>query len=456
MSASRTHTFVFSALGTMGDVAPLFTLASALVKRGHTCHLLANDWLAAEARRQGIEYTSIGRAQTNNVTALEQCLQDHVFPSFEPTRLFFTRNRSALRNALVISTDAHSASNVLAEAQGLATARVYVAPFKLRSESLPDESLRARCSGPLGYTFAKYGLKRVYALWDRFPLLLRQLNELRASVGLDAVDSVRHSDRLIRRHLALFPDWFCPRPADWPEELVLAGFPVSPPSADLPRELEAFLSGRLAPLVFTPGTGVEDVQPFFREAEHCCRELRRPGIFLSRQLAAWDHAQGPDIATFPYLSLSALLPRAALLTHHGGIGTTAQALAAGVPQIVSPQVYDQPDNAGHVAALGAGKVLARAAFSGAALAQAARELLSCEATRQRLNTLARRIADTDAVQRCVELLELEASQEASAAQTRARPGATGLARVSPPQTCLAGPAHGEPAPASSDEATLNP
>lgn len=38
-----------------------------------------------------------------------------------------------------------------------------------------------------------------------------------------------------------------------------------------------------------------------------------------------------------YLDLALVLPRAALLVHHGGIGTTARALEAGVPQIICPQ-----------------------------------------------------------------------------------------------------------------------
>jgi UDP:flavonoid glycosyltransferase YjiC (YdhE family) len=52
----------------------------------------------------------------------------------------------------------------------------------------------------------------------------------------------------------------------------------------------------------------------------------------------------------PVLILSAapfseLFARAALVVHHGGVGTCAQALACGVPQVVAPYTFDQPDNA---------------------------------------------------------------------------------------------------------------
>ena len=52
-----------------------------------------------------------------------------------------------------------------------------------------------------------------------------------------------------------------------------------------------------------------------------------------------------------------LLPHAATLVHHGGIGTLAQALAAGVPHLVMPMGHDQPDNARRLERLGVGKTL---------------------------------------------------------------------------------------------------
>jgi UDP:flavonoid glycosyltransferase YjiC (YdhE family) len=45
------------------------------------------------------------------------------------------------------------------------------------------------------------------------------------------------------------------------------------------------------------------------------------------------------------------------VVHHGGVGTTAKALAAGVPQVVVPVAYDQPDNGRRVVRLGVGAML---------------------------------------------------------------------------------------------------
>jgi len=60
---------------------------------------------------------------------------------------------------------------------------------------------------------------------------------------------------------------------------------------------------------------------------------------------------------FPYLPYSSVFPRAAVVVHQAGIGTLAQALRAGRPQLMVPVSFDQPDNARRAAALGVARVL---------------------------------------------------------------------------------------------------
>ena len=45
------------------------------------------------------------------------------------------------------------------------------------------------------------------------------------------------------------------------------------------------------------------------------------------------------------------------MVHHGGIGTVANAIAAGVPQLIRPICFDQMDNGMRVKRLGAGDCL---------------------------------------------------------------------------------------------------
>jgi len=79
------------------------------------------------------------------------------------------------------------------------------------------------------------------------------------------------------------------------------------------------------------------------------------GVFLTR--LAHELPQLPvAIWHESYACLDLLLPRAGALVHHGGIGTTAQAIQAGIPQLILPGRLDQFDNAQHVSRLGCGLV----------------------------------------------------------------------------------------------------
>jgi rhamnosyltransferase subunit B len=54
-----------------------------------------------------------------------------------------------------------------------------------------------------------------------------------------------------------------------------------------------------------------------------------------------------------------VMPRASVVVHQGGVGTTAQALRAGRPMLVVPFGQDQPDNARRCVELGVGRTIAR-------------------------------------------------------------------------------------------------
>ena len=83
--------------------------------------------------------------------------------------------------------------------------------------------------------------------------------------------------------------------------------------------------------------------------------------------------------------------------HHGGIGTSAQALAAGIPQLVRPLAYDQFDNAHRLSRLGVARTLSPARYRGPAAAAALEELTGSEAVRAVSASLKRKLEGYDAV-----------------------------------------------------------
>ena len=97
------------------------------------------------------------------------------------------------------------------------------------------------------------------------------------------------------------------------------------------------------------------------------------------------------VAAFGYLPFSQILPRATLLVYHGGIGTLAQAVKAGVPQLVVPNGHDQFDNGWRIEQLGLGRCIPQTRYRAARVARAIRALLEDHALRQRCREFSARI-----------------------------------------------------------------
>jgi UDP:flavonoid glycosyltransferase YjiC (YdhE family) len=159
--------------------------------------------------------------------------------------------------------------------------------------------------------------------------------------------------------ITLFPAWFGQSQPDWPRPLLSGQFQLYDPNADavLPVELQAFLAQGGPPIVFTPGTGNRQAAAYFSDALEAVQKLGRRAIFLTSHREQVPAELPPTVLWQAYLPFRLLLPHAAALVHHGGIGTTAEALRAGVPQLVVPLGFDQFDNGDRVRALGVGKVL---------------------------------------------------------------------------------------------------
>jgi UDP:flavonoid glycosyltransferase YjiC (YdhE family) len=86
---------------------------------------------------------------------------------------------------------------------------------------------------------------------------------------------------------------------------------------------------------------------FFRESAEAARRLGRRAVLLTgrdpRNQPVGELPAG--VIAVPYAPHAAVFPRAAVVVHQGGIGTTGEAMRAGRPMLVVPYSHDQPDHA---------------------------------------------------------------------------------------------------------------
>ena len=106
----------------------------------------------------------------------------------------------------------------------------------------------------------------------------------------------------------------------------------------------------------------------------------------------------------PYAPFSKLFPRAAIVVHHGGIGTTAQSLAAGVPQLVTPFAHDQFDNAARVVRLGVAEQLYAQRYSLPRLVEKLERLVKDSERKKRALELKGRLNGPQAIQQTCDLI----------------------------------------------------
>lgn len=178
------------------------------------------------------------------------------------------------------------------------------------------------------------------------------LNEHRAALGLAPVHNVRdhvHGDRLF---LAADPT-LAPWPGSPDFDVVQTGAWILPDERPLPRDLLAFLE-QGPPPVYAGFSSVRAPEDAARVSIEAIRAHGRRAI-VSRgwaDLALIDDED--DCFVVGEVNLQALFERVAAVVHHGGAGTTTTTTRAGAPQVVVPQIADQPYWAGRVAELGIG------------------------------------------------------------------------------------------------------
>jgi len=114
---------------------------------------------------------------------------------------------------------------------------------------------------------------------------------------------------------------------------------------------------------------------------------------------------------FPYAPFSKVFPRAAVIVHQGGIGTCAQALAAGRPMLVVPYAFDQPDNAARLQRLGVARSISRAKYTGRRAKSELEHLLNDKAYAARAEDVARKLAAENGVRAAAEVIETHTPTE---------------------------------------------
>ena len=199
------------------------------------------------------------------------------------------------------------------------------------------------------------------------------------------------------------------KPPDWGADVHVTGYWSldAAPGWQPPPALVEFLEAGPPPVFVGFGSNISrDMDKLAEIALAALAQTGQRGLLLSGWggLAPIDLPDGVfQIESVPF---AWLFPRMKALVHHGGVGTTADALRAGVPSIIVPFTADQPYWGRRVQQLGVGPApIDHRKLTVERLASAIRAATTDKALRRRAADLGASLRAEDGVARAVEIVE---------------------------------------------------
>jgi UDP:flavonoid glycosyltransferase YjiC (YdhE family) len=404
-------------------VNPFIAIGRVLQARGHDVLVGTNAYFERQLAAAELEFTPVGKH-----VELKQAIRDHdvMDPRRGPRNLFVDfvlpqvpehvrRVRELLRaerpDIVVYHPIAVGVPWACELEGGVPTVSITPSPTLWATPGDPVVLLpgRAATPGPLAAWFGRF-----VSQWFLRFLLDAPLNRLRRELGLRPErDQLWGHARNATLNLGVWsPSFRAPIKGD-PVNSHVVGFTWhdrdhTQEASD--RELDEFFAAGPPPLVFALGsTGVHAAGRFYEHAVAASQALG------ARALLVVGRDQPPPvnlpadgrIKAVAYAPFSSVFRRALVGVHHGGVGTTAQALAAGRPMLVTPMAHDQFDNAARVSRLGVGEGLPFAQVTAQSLVAALAPLAHEPRYAAAAASLGPRIAAEDGALRAAELIAAE-------------------------------------------------
>ena len=424
--------FLLTPVGSSGDVHPFIGIGRTLRARGHDVTILTAEPFRAVCERAGVRFLELhSQAEFDEMTR-----HPDLWHSRKGLTLILRKVASALRphyelissvyepgRTVLVAHALAFAARVFEEANQAPAATIHLAPSIFRSVFQQPSSI----PGVDASRLPRWVKRSAMWLIDRLlldPQIVPPLNALRRDVGLPAVSRVfkswLHSPQ---RVIGLFPEWFGPVQPDWPAQLRLTGFPLYDESDvhALDPGLQSFLDAGSPPILFTPGTANRAATQFFAAALDATRRIKGRALFVTRYREQLPSELGDRERWEPYVPFSRVFHHCAAVVHHGGIGTCAQALAAGVPQLTMPLAFDQPDNTTRLWRLGVARWIRPSEFRGDRVASELVGLIDDQRVRDRCRHWANEIRRRDGLADTCALLEAMTGG-ADRGQTGVKPG----------------------------------
>jgi UDP:flavonoid glycosyltransferase YjiC (YdhE family) len=413
--------------GTFGDLHPFLAIALALEERGYRSVIASWPDYAEKVAATGIAFHPVrpALAQIGSDLGLDpsglvrRAMQDNAFVyrdlTFPYLRAAYEDMLPALEGAaLTLTSSLAFGARLAAEKLGIPQLGVVLQPIMFVSIHDPPVIGNVPWLGRLIARLSPAAMRLAFrALKASLARSAKPLHRLRAELGLPpaAVNPLFEGQFSAPGAIGLYSRLLGALQPDYPPGTSITGFAFyDEQDTSIDPELARFLTTGPPPIVFTLGTSaVQHSEDFYDVSLAAARRLGQRAVLVG---APVPRAQfSADLAMTPYTPYSQLFPHAAAVVHHGGIGTVAQALRAGRPQLVVPFLADQPDNAARLERLGVARVLARNRYHADEVAHELQLLLAGSHYAARAADAAGVIAQESGVREVVRLVDSITARE---------------------------------------------
>lgn len=410
---------VLNTFGSFGDIHPYMAIAMELQARGHTPVIATSEVYREKIESAGLESVPVRPKlpQPGNQAAelVDKIMEPKTGPRFLMEEVIYPAVRDSYEDLLravdgadlLVTHPAAPAGPLVGHKTGMPWISTVLAPFSFFSAydpPVPPFWQWTRKFNLLGPGFMKFALDLAKSGHKA-----KAFADFREELGISDFGNPtfdgQHSPLLV---LALFSKVFAQPQPDWPKQTEVTGFCFydGRHQRPMPVELARFLDDGPAPIVFTLGSSAVWVaRDFFSESIEAAKRLGQRAVLL-----IGDERNRP--ATLPhgmiavdYAPYEELLPRASVVIHHGGVGTTSQGLLAGVPTLIVPFAFDQSDNADRARRLGTSRTVYRNKYRAARVARELDELLSRPEYKQTAIRISQQLKQENGPARAADLIE---------------------------------------------------
>jgi len=392
-------------IGSRGDVQPFIALAQGLVQAGHSVTLASHPHMRTLVESHGVTFAPIGpdidlaeqaaairRRARSAAIGLAQAMR----AAFDVLERSHDDILAKCRQAdlVVVPTAAATGKNE-AELLGLPYLSVTLMPWAIPWSDPERPILKRIVYGAID------GLARL--------ITVRPLNRLRKRQGLPPVGKEGLTSARLNL-VPVSPAVYPPNPLWEPRHRIVGyWFAKAPGEWAPPADLVSFLEHGAPPVLISLGAmsvGDDDAAASASLFVNAVRQAGVRAIVQGWEAGIKELTLPPDILATGSLPHGWLLPHCAGVVHHGGFGTTAAGLRAGIPALVIPHMADQFYWGQHVHELGAGpQPIRRAKLDAAGLAASLDGLVRNEDLRAAACALGERIRAEDGVANAVKLIE---------------------------------------------------